>query len=145
MSWYLNKPWAPYAHSSPQLIRHQHKTGHEALFTPAQVEWQHHIPAPPTLLWVQSVSNAPQTPAAGLLWAVVAGCLCLPLQVTASSAWREALLLKELLLFYHCTHTASSELVSQGQPVVNSLLNAESTLLTPIFLRPYRLQFPMSH
>lgn len=72
--------------ATPQLIRHQYKTGYGALFTPAQVECQHHTPAPPSLLLAQATSKAPQLPAGRFPQAVVSGGLCLPAQAATCSA-----------------------------------------------------------
>lgn len=106
---YLNNLQAPYAHTSPQLLRYQSKTGHGAFFTPAQVKCHPHNPVSPSLLLAQGMSKAPQLSAAGLPQAVVLDCLCLSLQVAAWSVWRQALLSKEQLLSCSCTHTAAWE------------------------------------
>lgn len=115
---------------TPSCVRHQSKTGHGALLTPAQARMLTAQPCSLCLL-AQAVSEALQLPAA------------VPLPALTSDCLQKGTFLKGAASVLQLSTCCSLRTSASGQAVLSFLQNTEHTPHSLAFIRPYRLQFSL--
>lgn len=120
---------------NPSCVRHQGKTGHRALLTPAQARMPTTRPCSLCLL-AQAASEAPQLPAAAFPQAAA------PLPALTSDCLQKGTSLKGAASVLKLPTCCSLRTSASGQAVL-SVQNTEHTPHSLAFIRPYRLQFSL--
>lgn len=121
---------------TPSCVRHQSKTGHGALLTPAQARMLTAQPCSLCLL-AQAVSEALQLPATAFPQAAV------PLPALTSDCLQKGTSLKGAASVLQLSTCCSLRTSASGQAVLSFLQNTEHTPHSLAFIRPYRLQFSL--
>lgn len=121
---------------NPSCVRHQGKTGHRALLTPAQARMPTTRPCSLCLL-AQAASEAPQLPAAAFPQAAA------PLPALTSDCLQKGTSLKGAASVLKLPTCCSLRTSASGQAVLSFLQNTEHTPHSLAFIRPYRLQFSL--
>lgn len=121
---------------SPSCVRHQSKTGHGALLTPAQARMPTTHPCSLCFL-AQAASEAPQLPAFGFPQVAV------PPPALTSACLQKGSSPKGDTSVLQLSTCCSLRTSASGQAVLSSLQNTKHTPHSLAFIRPYRLQFSL--